>query len=183
MGGVTDDGTPLPEGCVFRQAARTDVPFLSELAGIPIEECRRRLARQDECYGVFLDGKPVHLVWLHFGPCYVRGPGLLIEAAPSDCYVYGVITDPAHRRRHLYSRVQRRLIRLLNARGASRLVQVVYRRNEIVLKVLRSLGYQLEARARSTTILSVKRTILHVLASGERRKSVFWRMPAGIPFI
>lgn len=183
MGVGTNDGSPLPEGLVFRQAAHSDLPLLAGLAGVPVEECWRRLARQDECYGVFLDGKPVHLVWFHFGPCYVRGPGLLIEAAPSDCYVYGVLTDPAHRRQHLFSRVQRRLIHLLYARGVPRVVQVVYRRNTIPLNVLRSLGYEIEARARSTTIFSVKRTILHLSASRERRRFVFWRMPAGIPFI
>ncbi len=164
-------------GSVLRKATREDSQGCAALSGILTEEFQRRVAEGDQCLVSYLDDRPVNLTWLHFGRCYVRGVGLLVNAKDGDCYIYGVVTMPQYRGKGLYKHTQSELLRLLRARGISRVFQVVEEGNTIVLKTLPRFGYRPTQRVTSTTWLGVTRTVVH----SDNTRTVLYRWYSSVP--
>jgi len=173
-------GVCLPEGYSFRQATLEELPACAELAETPLDEYRRRCRGGDQCYGTFWDGEPVNLSWLHFGSCYVYGLGLLIEAQPSECYLYNVLTDPGHRGRGLYKNTQRILIEMLASRGITRVRQVVAIDNTVPQIALPKLGYELNQVIRHKCIGGLKITTILDAAGAVASRRLFWWAPVGV---
>lgn len=170
----------LPDGCEFRLAEREDLAACAALAGATRGEYLRRWQEGDQCYVAFVGSQPVNLNWLHFGPCYVFGLGLLVDARPSECYLYNVFTDPAHRGQGLYRNTQQRLIRILAGRGITRIRQVVAIDNTVPLLALPKFGYTLAEVVRHRCILGLKITTTCDLAGRIRSRRASWRLPAGV---
>lgn len=173
-------GVSLPEGCSFRQATPEELPACAELARTPLEEYRRRYRDGDECHAIFWGGEPVNLNWLHFGSCYVYGLGLLIQAEPSECYLYNVFTDPGHRGKGLYKTTQRMLIEWLAGRGITRVRQVVASDNAVPQLALPKLGYRLTQDILHKCIGGLKITTVRNVAAAVASRRLFWRTPKGI---
>ncbi len=170
----------LPEGYCFRQADWSDLAACAEMAGVSDEEYRRRWEQGGQCYAAFWQGRPVHLAWLHFGSVYVRGLGLLIEADPSVCYLYNVVTDPDHRRRGLYKRTQRKLTAILAAEGIRRVTQVVMMSNTIPQITLPQLGYRLAQAVRHTSLCGWKFTVVRDPAGKAISRRLFCKTPKSV---
>jgi len=170
----------LAEGYVIRQTTPEELPVCAELAGAAIAEYRRRCRSGDQCYVTFRNAEPVNLNWLHFGPCYVYGLGLLIEAGPSECYLYNVFTDPGHRGKGLYKTTQRLLIQRLAERGITRVRQVVAFDNSVPQLVLPKLGYRLTQDIHHKCIGGLKMTAVRDVAGAAASRRLFWRTPKGI---
>jgi GNAT superfamily N-acetyltransferase len=113
--------TPCCDYCVH-EVSREDLSACAELVGLLEVELYRRMAGADRCIAAFSGQQPVHVTWLHFGTCYVRGPSLLIQLNGADCYVYGMFTDPKHQGKGLATRVHRHIVRLCAVRGTTRMV-------------------------------------------------------------
>ena len=170
----------LHEGYCFRQADRSELAICAEMAGVSYEEYQRRWEQGGQCYAVFWQGRPVHLGWLHFGSVYVRGLGLLIEAEPSVCYLYNVVTDPDHRRRGLYRRTQRKLTAILAAQGIRRVTQVVMTSNTIPQITLPQLGYRLAQVVRHTSLCGWKFTVVRDMAGQAISRRLFFKTPTSV---
>ena len=136
------------------------IEICAALSGLPSHELRRRFENGDRCIGVVQSDQPVNVNWLHYGSCYVRGLGLRIDLGTNDCYLYGVVTATEHRGKGLYRQSQLKLIQLLQSGGLNRIVQLVEKGNEVPLKTLPKLGYQLLWSIRHLTIMGVQRTII-----------------------
>lgn len=169
----------MAEGYVFRHMTPEELPACAELAHVPLDEYRRRCGSGDECYATFHSGEPVNLNWLHFGPCYVYGLGLLIEAGPSECYLYNVFTAPGHRGKGLYKSTQRLLIQRLAERGIVRVRQVVAFDNSVPQLVLPRLGYRRTQDIHHKCIGGLKMTTVRDVAGRAASRRVFWRTPKG----
>jgi ribosomal protein S18 acetylase RimI-like enzyme len=177
---MSQPGVCLPEGYTFREAAPDDLPACADLSQSPLEEYRRRSEGGDQCFTTFRDGQVVNLNWLHFGPCYVCGLGLLVDAQPSECYLYNVFTDPAQRGKGLYKTTQRMLISMLARRGIDRVRQVVTVENLVPQLALPKLGYNLTQRIRHRCIGGIKVTTVREAAGAVASRRVFWRTPKGV---
>jgi len=153
-------GSVLPQGYVYRHAAREDMPACSRITGIDVSEYYRRLVAGDICYGVFAEDKPVNINWVHSGACYVRGMGYAHDGAAGDKYVYGIMTDPAERGKGLYKSCLVNLAGYLFETGAERIFQMVEEGNTPVLVTLPQLGYKKTHGIRHTTFCGVKRTVV-----------------------
>jgi ribosomal protein S18 acetylase RimI-like enzyme len=173
-------GVCLPMEYTFRQATPEELPACAELADTPLDEYRRRCHDGDQCYVTFCGEEPVNLNWLHFGPCYVYGLGLLIEAGPSECYLYNVLTHPRQRGKGLYKNTQRILIETLASRGIARVRQVVAVDNIVPQLALPKLGYELTQVIRHRCIGGLKITTILDAGGAVASRRLFWRTPAGV---
>jgi ribosomal protein S18 acetylase RimI-like enzyme len=172
--------TALAQGYGFRQVNWEELDACAAVAGAPAEEYRRRWEQGGECYAAFWQGRPAHLGWLHFGSVYVRGLGLLIEADPSVCYLYNVVTDPDHRRRGLYKCTQRTVTAMLAARGIRRVTQVVMMSNTVPQITLPQLGYRLAQVVRHTSLCGWKFTVVRDAAGKTISRRLFCRAPKSV---
>lgn len=170
----------LPEGFEFRSATLDDVLRDTELAPRERSEYERRFAAGDHCYAVFDGSNCVNLNWIHFGSCYVRGAGLLLELTGRDGYVYGVVTRPSHRGLGLYTAAQARLVDLLVRDRISRFLQLVEATNMAPLKVLPRLGYERTQAVRSMRALGGKLTLIQQLATMTTFQQHHWRSPSQV---
>jgi hypothetical protein len=170
----------LPGAYSFRKATTADIPACAAMSGLGEKEFQRRFENGDECYGVFLAGEPVHLLWLHFGSCYVRGLGLLLRLDVSDCYLYGVITAPPHRAKGFYKAAQRHIASLLAEKGTTSVLQVVEEGNEVPLAILPRLGYHMSRIVCHVTFCTVRCTLIRDRQG--TRLSRWWhrRTPHGV---
>jgi len=173
-------GVCLPNGYSFRLAAPEELSACALLAETPLEEYLRRCREGDQCYATYWRGEPVNLNWLHFGSCYVYGLGLWIEAQPSECYLYNVLTEPGHRGKGLYKNTQRILIEMLAERGITRVRQVVAVDNTVPQAALPKLGYQWTQAIRHKCIGGLKITTVLDAAGAVASRRVFWRTPKGV---
>ncbi len=180
MAARSQAGVCLPKEYAFRQATPEELPACAELAETPLDEYRRRCQEGDQCYVTFSGGEPVNLNWLHFGPCYVYGLGLQIEARPSECYLYNVLTDPPHRGRGLYKNTQRILIETLASRGITRVRQVVAVDNTVPQLALPKLGYELTQVIRHRCIGGLKITTILDAGGAAASRRLSWRTPVGV---
>jgi hypothetical protein len=105
------------------------------------KEVDRRLAAGDRCYGVELNGRLAHVLWVHCGNVFCRGADFLLESNRSTWYVYAVLTREDQRGRGLYRLGQRLLLRLALEHGIRSLVQYVEADNAVPQHVLPQLGY------------------------------------------
>jgi GNAT superfamily N-acetyltransferase len=178
---------PAPErhsdSLEFREITRDELPRCAALAELPLAEVRRRHEFGDRCFGFFAAGQSVNVNWLHFGSCYVYGPGLFLNLAGKDCYLYGVFTDPAHRGQGLYTQALAEIASQLRARGIERIVQVVEEGNDVPLRTLPRLGYRKTGIIRHTTIFSVKKTAMLGLDGRKVISQLYWRSPRGVFWI
>ena len=165
-----------PDGYRFRPARPEEAAACSRVTGIPVAENERRFAAGDACYVVERDGLVVLVQWVHDGPCYVRGLGYVHDGAPDERYVYGVVTDPAHRGRGLFRNALEHLDATLFSEGASRLVQIVMAGNTPVLKTFSRLGYRATHDLRSVLVLGVRWTVVTPVGRESGRRS--WRIAA-----
>jgi hypothetical protein len=170
----------LAEGFEFRSATLDDVLRDTELAPRERAEYERRFAAGDHCYAVFDGSNCVNLNWIHFGSCYVRGAGLLLELTGRDGYVYGVVTRPSHRGLGLYAAAQARLVNLLVRDRIPRFLQLVSANNMAPLRVLPGLGYERTQAVRSLTAFGGKRTVIQELATMTTIQQHHWRSPSQI---
>jgi GNAT superfamily N-acetyltransferase len=163
--------------CDFREAALDELPQCAALAELPAAETQRRYDRGDRCFVVFEAGRPIIEVWLHFGSCYIRGPGLLLQLGEGDAYVYGVFVDSAHRGRGLYKLALEEVALMLARRGIKRIVQVVEEGKEIPLKTLPKLGYRLCGAIRHRTLFHRKQTTVTDVDGRRVQSQIHWRTP------
>ena len=170
----------LPEGCVFRKVVLDDLAACAEIAGLAAEECVRRHEAGDVCYGVFFHDEPVSVAWLHFGPCYIRGMALLLQADPSDCYVYGAVTAPSQRKRGLYKALQNRLIGVIGDAESRTATQLFRAGNAPVMATLPRLGYKCIAVLHHFTLLGVRRSVLRGPDGQVISRQWHYRAPVGV---
>ncbi len=176
-----DTAARLPQGYDFREA--TDAELLADNAFTAADQCEyaRRFAAGQRCYAAFAGGELAHFTWLHRGPIYVRGPGLLLDRlTPQDGYVYDVLTKPRFRGRGLYGATQRMLIEILAADRTLRVFQVVEEGNETPLRLLPRLGYACTQTVRSATTFGYKRSVITTAAAKATVRRLHWRQPAGV---
>jgi hypothetical protein len=171
---------PLPAGCGFRLATTAEMPDCAAMAQASTVEYRRRVRCGDQCYAVFQGNRPVNINWLHFGSCYVRGLGLLIEADAAQCYLYNVFTDRACRRQGLYANTQLRLIKALAARGVQGIRQVVMRENTAPQLALPKWRYELAQIVRHRCVLGTRLTSLFDRHGQLLERRLFWRIPTDV---
>jgi GNAT superfamily N-acetyltransferase len=172
----------LPAGYTFRRAAADDLPACALLAGVPRADYQRRQRRGDQCYVAFFAERPVHVAWLHFGRCYVRGLGLLVEALAAECYLYNVFTAPGHRGKGLYKTGQQKIINLLAPQGITRLRQLVTLDNAVPLATLPKLGYAATSWIRYRRLCGVHFTAV-CNAEGKVVRRLTWKQPDSILWI
>ena len=153
------------------------------MVGHPAAEFLRRHDHGDRCIAAFSGQRPVHVTWLHFGSCYVRGLDLLLQLDDTVCYTYGVFTDPNRRGKGLFKRVHQEILRLLAARGASRVVAVVVEGNQVPAVMYQKLGYQLTGVIRHVTVCGIRKTVIADPSHGWRVRQLRWRRPTGVFWI
>lgn len=173
-GPIPPSRAAYPDGYRFRRAGRHEAAACARVAGLPEAEALRRFDGQDRCYVVAQGERLATVIWVHDGPCYVRGLGYLHAGPPGTKYVYGIATDPAERGRGLYRNALLDLAASLFASGATRLVQIVADGNAPVLRTIPGLGYRLTRRIRSVLLLGVRRTV--VTRPGRRPDHPTWRL-------
>jgi GNAT superfamily N-acetyltransferase len=166
----------LPAEYTFRRADPADLPACALLAGAAPDDYQRRHRRGDQCYVTLCRERPVHLAWLHFGPCYVRGMGLLVEALSAECYLYNVFTAPPYRGKGLYKTGQQEIIGRLAAEGITRIRQLVTLDNAVPLATLPKLGYATTDLIRYRRLCGVHFTALR-RADGKIVRRLTWRQP------
>jgi hypothetical protein len=179
-------GEPLlPDGYAIRQAAFDDLTTYERALETSASESRRRFDGGDLCYAVVRDDAIANITWLHFGPCYIRGLAFLVRAAPTDCYLYGVVTARTFRGQGLYKGSQLALLDVLRQRGTTRILQLVMDGNAPVLATLPKLGYRRIAVLRHSTFLGLQRTRLNDEERGVHSSEWHWccRGPKGVPEI
>lgn len=165
----------LPDGYTFREVQLNDLSSCAALGVVSLDECRRRIMAGDHCYAVFCDGQVVNVSWTHYGRCYIRGVGLLIMASDSDCYLYGVFTDPNHRGKGLYAAT----MQVLRHCG-SRNTQLVMEGSSVPLKTLDRLGYRVTRRVRHLTLCGLKMTMVDDIEANTRSHEVHLKSPVGV---
>ena len=148
--------------------------LLATLGGVSNKELIERWQSGDRCLGVFSPkGEIAHICWLHFGSCYIRGLGLQLHLDASDCYLYGVVTNPAHRGKGIYRVMQQRVKQFARTTDIQRMLQLVEDGNEVPLKLLPTIGYNRQWIVHHYTLLGTKHTSLFD-ASGTRVDRQIW---------
>jgi len=171
---------PLPEGYTFGEVQTPEDVARGERIGLRPAEYQRRIDHGERHIAVLFEGRPVSSLWMHFGPCYILGLDLLIEADASDAYSYGAFTDPNHRRKGLYGSMKREQIRLCREAGAVRLFGIIETGNLAPQRTHEKLGYQVVGSVETASILSLTRTVVEW--DGVRRVNYrLWRRaPRGV---
>lgn len=178
VNGPASIAAELPAGFEFREACAAELQADPDFTAADNREYARRFAAGERCFGVFAGRELTHFSWLHRGPVYVRGPGLLLDRlAPHDGYLYDVLTKPRYRGRGLYAATQRKLMELLIADQTPRVLQVVERGNEAPLRLLPRLGYVHSATVQSSTTFGYKRSVITSAATKATVHRLHWRRP------
>ncbi len=165
------------------EVTREGLAACAAMAGHPAAEFLRRHDYGDCCIAAFFGQRPVHITWLHFDSCYVRGLDLLLQLDDTVCYTYGGFTDPTHRGKGLFKRVHQEILRLLVARGASRVVAVIVEGNQVPAVMCQKLGYRLTGVIRHVTVCGIRKTVIADPSHGWRVRQLRWRRPAGVFWI
>lgn len=173
-GPVPPSRAAYPDGHVFREADRREAGACSRVMKLPEAESLRRFDAGDLCYVVADGARVATVIWVHDGPCYVRGLGYLHDRPTGEKYVYGIVTDPAERGKGLYKNALEDLAARLFSAGASRLVQIVEAGNAPVLATVPRLGYRRTRRIESILVLGVRRTVVTLAEPAPPEKS--WRI-------
>ena len=155
---AADQRSDRRDDAVFAEATPGQILTIAATAGLTASEVQRRYQQGDRCYATLLENKPVHIVWIHEGNCFVRGLGLELALHPNQCYVYGVFTSPEARGRGLYRSSHSRLLRLLERAGVSRIIEVVDKGTPGPLKILPEVGFQLQWRVHHVTFCGLRMT-------------------------
>jgi GNAT superfamily N-acetyltransferase len=151
----------------FRQANAADAALCAAVSCISVEEFHRRFQNGCLCYLILADDQPVHVTWVHFGPCYVRYFGLMTRPDPSTCYFHGIMTAPEHRGRGLYKFMLQWAAQSLRERGIKSIRQLVEVDNAVPTRTLPKLGYEVRGTVRHTTLFAIRYTAEY---DGEGRK-------------
>jgi len=175
-GVVPPSRAAYPAGYVFREAERGEAAACSRVMKLPEAESRRRFEAGDECWVVAHGARVAAVIWVHDGPCYVRGLGYLHEGPSGEKYVYGIVTDPADRGKGLYKNALEDLAARLFSDGATRLVQIVEAGNAPVLATIPRLGYRRTRSIETLLVLGVRRTVVTAVERGTPEET--WRVAA-----
>jgi ribosomal protein S18 acetylase RimI-like enzyme len=177
---VPHDHCTFKDGFLFRQAERREADVCSQLSGLPSKEVLRRFSAGDDCYVVFRERVLVHIVWIHYGPCYIRGLKLHLHLSRNDAYVYGIITHPEFRGLGIYKSTQYHLASLLMSGKTDRMIQIVYADNKIPLALLPKIGYQIIGQTRCMTVGGINITSVRLSDRKQVILSKFWNEPQDI---
>jgi GNAT superfamily N-acetyltransferase len=175
-GAVPPSRAAYPPGYVFRRAGREEAAACSRVTNVPEAEILRRHDAGDACFVVAHGSRPATVFWVHDGPCYVRGLGYLHDGRKGDKYIYGVVTDPAHRGKGLYKNAVEDLAARLFEEGATRLVRIVEDGNAPALVTITRLGHRRTRRIESVLAFGVRRTVVKPLEGGPEERT--WRILA-----
>lgn len=174
VGAVPPSQAAYPAGYAFREAGRREAAACSRVMRLPGAESLRRFEAGDACFVVADGSRPATVIWVHDGPCYVRGLGYTHEGEAGEKYVYGIVTDRAHRGKGLYKNALEDLAARLFSDGASRLVQMVEAGNTPVLSTIPRLGYRRTRMVETLLVLGVMRTVVTPVRGGPAERA--WRV-------
>lgn len=173
-GPVPPPRAAYPDGYVFRQAGREEAAACGRVANLPEAEVLRRHDAGDTCYVVARGSRPATVIWVHDGPCYVRGLGYLHDATAGEKYIYGVVTERAERAKGLYKNAMEELAARLFSAGATRLVRIVEAGNTPVLVTISRLGHRRTRSVETILLLGVTRTVVTTVDGAQRART--WRI-------
>ena len=151
----------------------------AELTGLKVEEYYRLFDAGDECYGVFRDGRPVNINWIHRGSCYIRGMGYLHKGSDKDYYIYGIKTADSEQGKGLYKNCLAEISRYLFGRRADKLIQMVEEGNAPVFHTLPKLGYNETLRIHNVTMAGLRRTIVTDINNKRKTGRIYLKPPEG----
>lgn len=173
-GPVPPSRAAYPPGYVLRRAGRDEAEACSRVTNLSIEETLRRHDAGDTCWVVARGARPAMVIWVHDGPCYVRGLGYLHDGTAGEKYLYGAVTDPSERGKGLFKNGLEELTARLFADGARRLVEIVEAGNTPSLVTVRKLGRRPIRRIESILLLGLRRTIITPIDGGRAERT--WRL-------
>jgi hypothetical protein len=77
--------------CEFRAVTLEQIALLHQVWEVPLEQMRKRLANGHRCFGVFVEGRIAHYLWLQIGgQHHVQPAGRDIQLAEHDAMLYHV---------------------------------------------------------------------------------------------
>jgi GNAT superfamily N-acetyltransferase len=173
-GSVPPSRASYPAGYAFRRAGLDEAAACSRVTNVPVAEILRRHEAGDACYVVARGSRVATVLWVHEGPCYVRGLGYVHDGTRDEKYVYGVVTDPTERGKGLYRNAVEDLAARLFSEGATRLVRIVEAGNTPVLVTIARLGFRRSRTIACLLVLGVKRTVVTDAGRGGGERA--WRI-------
>jgi len=165
------------------EVPREGLAACAAAAGHPATEFLRRHEHGDRCFAAFLGEQPVHVTWVCFSDCYIRGLSLFMPRDNATCYLYGVFTVAKHRGKGVFKRVHQEITKQLASRGISRIIAVVMDDNHLSAGVFKKLGYQAASAIHHKTICGIKKSVISDFSGGSKERQLCCRPPAGVYWI
>lgn len=120
---------------IIRRATHNDINGIGSLL-IDLKTAHSRLSEEEHCYIAFLNDKIAGIGWIHFGSCFIRGAGLIIENKESLPYIYGISTKMEARRNGVYKGLLDFMDTELRKAGHTKTLRLVETKTHVVLNVL-----------------------------------------------
>lgn len=162
---------------IFRFMGRADIEALMPLMqGLAEDVALKRMDAGDLCVCGMVNGMPVHIRWIHIGPCFIRGLGYNHKIQTNHAYSYGTYTLPSFRRRGIYKASLGYAACALFRNGIQQFSAIVMAGNDVVLHTLPSLGWE-----RSKCIFHRRILGVHYTAAAQSRGRTCRHVYIGAP--
>jgi GNAT superfamily N-acetyltransferase len=165
---------------VFQKAVREDIPEMSLLSGTPEPLLAERFDAGDWCYitrAKTKGNKIVNMIWIHPGPCYIRGLGFALEAESHAAYLYGGYTSPQERMKGIFSTAFREVYDILRQRGITKLYGLIEDWNQQAYDYHLRLNFKPVTRVAFVIVMHVMVSIQENLETGEKKTNIFVSFP------
>ena len=170
----------------FGQATPDDFDEISDFSGVPRAALQQRVANGDWGY-VTRDSENknriVSVQWIHTGPCFVRGYGLLLDIPETSAYIYGALSAPEVRLLGVFNSAFQRVCHILKDEGIDTIVGLVEFFNKSAYNYHLRSNFTDIATVTYVSIFGIKFSTWKPADSGRRKIRGYLTRPRRIPWI
>ena len=168
------------KGYTFRKAVREDIPEMSQLSEVSESTMEGHIAAGDWCYitrAINKNNKIVNMIWVHHGPCYVRGLGLTVDVENHAAYLYGGYTSPEERMKGIFATAFKHVYDILGKNNITKLYGLIEDWNQPAYNYHLKMNFKPVISVKFSIIMRVMFSYKKHLETGEKKINVFVSFP------
>jgi len=161
-------------------AKDSDLIEIAQLSTIPESVLKSRLALGDECCitrDIANAGRIVNVLWIHQGPCYIKGLGLDLRLKDNSVYLYGSYTDPEARMKGIFNTAFKFVYDTLVERGISSITGVVEGWNHNAYNTHLRLNFKPIAKIVYVVVFFIRTSVITDLETQRKRTRICVTFP------
>lgn len=165
---------------IFEMAKDSDIIEIAHLSATPESVLKSRLALGDECCitrDITDASKIVNVMWIHQGPCYIKGLGLDLRPGDNGVYLYGGYTAPEARMKGIFNTAFKFVYDTLVERGISSITGVIEGWNQNAYNTHLRLNFKPTAKIVFVVVCFIKTSVVTDLETQRKRTRICVTFP------